>query len=85
MTPLRQRFLDELARRNYSPRTVEAYLAGVVRFVRHYGPGSGVGGAGSGWGGGRQLLRWAGGCAGSALGRCWDRSACGERAEGSGG
>jgi len=35
MTPLRQRFLDELARRNYSPRTVEAYLAGVVRFVRH--------------------------------------------------
>ena len=37
MTPLRQRFLDELARRNYSPRTVEAYLAGLVRFVRHYG------------------------------------------------
>jgi len=37
MTALRQRFLDELARRNYSPRTVEAYLAGVVRFVRHYG------------------------------------------------
>ena len=35
MTPLRQRFLDELARRNYSPRTVEAYLAGVVRLVRH--------------------------------------------------
>ena len=27
MTPLRQRFLDELARRNYSPRTVEAYLS----------------------------------------------------------
>jgi hypothetical protein len=39
MTPLRQRFLDELARRNYSPRTVEAYLAGVLRFVRHYAPG----------------------------------------------
>ena len=37
MTALRQRFLDELARRNYSPRTVEAYLAGVVRFVRHFG------------------------------------------------
>src|SRR5438876_114649 len=35
MTPLRQRFLDELTRRNYSPRTIEAYLAGVVRFVRH--------------------------------------------------
>lgn len=35
MTPLRQRFLDELARRNYAPRTVEAYLAGVVRFAKH--------------------------------------------------
>jgi site-specific recombinase XerD len=37
MTPLRQRFLDELARRNYSPRTAEAYLAGVLKFVRHSG------------------------------------------------
>jgi len=37
MTPLRQRFLDELSRRNYSPRTVEAYLAGVLRLVRYTG------------------------------------------------
>jgi integrase len=37
MTPLRQRFLDELARRNYTPRTIDAYLAGVVRLVRHTG------------------------------------------------
>jgi integrase/recombinase XerD len=37
MTPLRQRFLDELARRNYAPRTADAYLAGVVRFARHCG------------------------------------------------
>ena len=37
MTPLRRRFLDELTRRNYSPRTAEAYLAGVLRFVRHSG------------------------------------------------
>jgi integrase/recombinase XerD len=37
MSPLRQRFLEELARRNYSPRTVEAYLAGVMRLVRHTG------------------------------------------------
>jgi integrase/recombinase XerD len=37
MTPLRQRFLDELTRRNYSPRTVEAYLAGVLKFVRYSG------------------------------------------------
>ena len=28
MTPLRQRLIDELTRRNYSPRTVEAYVAG---------------------------------------------------------
>jgi integrase/recombinase XerD len=37
MTPLRQRFLEEFARRNYSRRTVEAYLAGVLRFVRFLG------------------------------------------------
>jgi site-specific recombinase XerD len=37
MTPLRQRFVAELTRRNYSPRTVEAYVAGVVRLVRHTG------------------------------------------------
>lgn len=37
MTPLRQRLLDELARRNYSPRTVEAYLAGLLRCVRFTG------------------------------------------------
>lgn len=37
MTPLRQRFLDELRRRNYSPRTAQAYLAGVVRFAKHFG------------------------------------------------
>ncbi len=37
MTALRQRLLDAFARRNYSPRTVQAYLAGVVRFVRFTG------------------------------------------------
>jgi integrase/recombinase XerD len=37
MTPLRQRFVDDLRRRNYSPKTVHAYVAGVVRFARHFG------------------------------------------------
>ena len=37
MTPLRQRFIDDLRIRNYSPRTIEAYLAGVVRLVKHFG------------------------------------------------
>jgi site-specific recombinase XerD len=37
MTPLRQRFLDDLRLRNYSPRTLEAYVAGVARFARHFG------------------------------------------------
>jgi integrase/recombinase XerD len=36
MTPLRQRFLDDLQLRNYSPRTIEAYLAAVVRFSKHF-------------------------------------------------
>ena len=36
MTPLRQRLIDELTRRNYSPRTVEAYVAAVARTARHF-------------------------------------------------
>ena len=36
MTPLRQRLVDELTRRNYSPRTVEAYVAAVARTARHF-------------------------------------------------
>jgi site-specific recombinase XerD len=36
MTPLRQRFLDEMQRRNYSPRTVQTYLHHIVRFSRHF-------------------------------------------------
>jgi len=36
MTPLRQRFLDDLRLRNYSPRTIEAYLAAVVKLTRHF-------------------------------------------------
>jgi integrase/recombinase XerD len=37
MTPLRQRFLDDLRLRNYSPRTLQTYLQHVVRFTRHFG------------------------------------------------
>ena len=37
MTPLRQRFIDDLRIRNYSPRTIEAYVAGVVRLAKHFG------------------------------------------------
>ena len=35
MTPLRQRFIDDLRIRNYAPRTIEAYVAGVARFAQH--------------------------------------------------
>lgn len=37
MTPLRQRLVDDLRVRNYSPRTIEAYVAGVARFAKHFG------------------------------------------------
>jgi integrase/recombinase XerD len=37
MTPLRQRFLDDLRLRNYSRRTLDTYLRHVVRFSRHFG------------------------------------------------
>lgn len=37
MTPLRQRFIDDLRLQNFSPKTVKAYVAGVLRFARHFG------------------------------------------------
>jgi site-specific recombinase XerD len=37
MTPLRQRFIDDLRIRNYAPRTIEAYVAGVARLAQHFG------------------------------------------------
>jgi site-specific recombinase XerD len=37
MTPLRQRFTEDLQRRNYSPRTISCYVAQVAHFARHFG------------------------------------------------
>jgi site-specific recombinase XerD len=37
MTPLRQRFLDDLRLRNYSPRTRQTYLRHLIHFARHFG------------------------------------------------
>jgi site-specific recombinase XerD len=37
MTPLRQRFIDDLRLRNYAPRTIETYVGRIVAFAKHFG------------------------------------------------
>ena len=39
MTPLRQRFIDELTRRNYAKHTIKTYVAAVARMANHFGCG----------------------------------------------
>jgi site-specific recombinase XerD len=37
MTLLRQRFIDDLRLRNYSPRTIDTYVGRVAAFAKHFG------------------------------------------------
>jgi integrase/recombinase XerD len=37
MTALRQRLIEDLKVRNYSPRTVQAYVAAVAKLAKHFG------------------------------------------------
>ena len=37
MTPLRQRMIDEMRRRNYSPKTIVNYVRSVRDFAKHFG------------------------------------------------
>jgi len=37
MTPLRQRMLEDMQLRHYSPHTIEAYLRNVTQFAQHFG------------------------------------------------
>jgi len=37
MTPLRQRFIDDLRLRNYAIRTIDTYVGHIAAFARHFG------------------------------------------------
>jgi integrase/recombinase XerD len=37
ITALRQRMLEDMQRRSYSPNTIDGYLRGVAQFAKHFG------------------------------------------------
>jgi hypothetical protein len=37
MTPLRQRFVDDLRLRNYARRTIDTYVGHIAAFAKHFG------------------------------------------------
>lgn len=37
MTPLRQRYIDNLRLKNFSPKTIKVYVAAVAKYARHFG------------------------------------------------
>ena len=37
MTPMRQRYIDDLRLKNFSPGTIKVYVHAVDRFARHFG------------------------------------------------
>jgi site-specific recombinase XerD len=37
MTPLRQRMIEDMTLRNFTPRTIQAYVAQVAAFAKHFG------------------------------------------------
>lgn len=36
MTELRQRMIEEMVLRNYSPKTISMYVSAVARFAKHF-------------------------------------------------